>query len=214
MKTLNEIYNHVIKTQRTDKGRGFKNHLELYGDLFSSYRENASKVFEIGVNRGGSISMWHEYFSNATIYGLDINPEAMERVKGERTVGILLDQSDKAQLGIFGLKHGPFDIGIDDGSHVWSHQILTFETLFPYIKPGGLFVCEDVLTSYPFWLQNSKSAKRIRYATGNISTIDYFKELVDKINFYGKEPSGENTILHEIDWISFRYNSVFIRKCK
>ena len=43
---------------------------------------------------------------------------------------------------------GNFDIVIDDGSHVPSHQLLTFETVWPHITPGGIFVIEDIETSY------------------------------------------------------------------
>ncbi len=60
------------------------------------------------------------------------------------------------QLDAFALR-GPFDIGIDDGSHIWCHQILAFERLWPAIKRGGLYVIEDVLTSYDAWLARSRA---------------------------------------------------------
>jgi hypothetical protein len=40
------------------------------------------------------------------------------------------------------------DVVVDDGSHVCSHQITTFKTLYPYLKPGGIFFVEDVTTNY------------------------------------------------------------------
>lgn len=219
MKTLKEIHDYEIRKdiRRTDKGRGRRNHLELYEQVFPGYRHSASKLFEIGVRYGGSIRIWHEYFPKATIYGLDISAKAVAGVEGERIVGVQLDQSDKEQLEAFGRNHGPFDIGIDDGSHVWSHQILTFESLWKYIRPGGLFVIEDVLTSYPIWLQHSNSAKLIDYTQGGVNVVEYFKTLIDEINFHGKDwdsidPSEYTEFQRTIDWISFRSNSIFIRR--
>ena len=41
-------------------------------------------------------------------------------------------------------KETPLDIIIDDGSHASVHQHLTLGVLFPALKPGGLFVIEDL----------------------------------------------------------------------
>jgi predicted O-methyltransferase YrrM len=216
VKTLREIYNYETRAdpRRTDKGRGVRNLIELYEQLFSAHRGSASKVFEIGVRRGGSIRMWRKYFPNATIYGLDIDAGAVNRVIGERALGIQIDQSDNDQLEAFGKQYGPFDIGIDDGSHIWSHQISTFERLWRYIRPGGLFVIEDTLTSYPIWLANSKSAQSIDYAQGAKSAVEYFKDLIDEINFDGREldKSEYTEFQRSIDWIAFRHNSIFIAR--
>lgn len=159
--------------------------------------------------------MWRNYFSTATVYGLDILKEVTDEVGGDRIVGIQLDQSDRKQLEAFGNEHGPFDIGIDDGSHVWSHQISTFETLWPRIKPGGMYIVEDVLTSYPAWLERSSLTARTNYTEGGVSAVTYFKRLIDEINFNGDDnaaPSDYTEYQRTIDWIAFRCNSVFIRK--
>ncbi|MHA2374451.1 MAG: class I SAM-dependent methyltransferase [Candidatus Thorarchaeota archaeon] len=219
MKSLREIYEFQVRKdyRATDKGRGARSHLELYQTLFDSYRQTATKLFEIGVRHGGSIRMWENYFPNATIYGLDIQEKAIRRLSGERIKGFQVDQSQTDQLEFFGKEQGPFDIGIDDGSHVWSHQILSFESLWPFIKPGGLYVVEDVLTSYDIWLDNSKSAQRIDYAQGGQSCIEYFKDLVDHINFYGEDWDSIETeeytdLQRTVDWIAFRANSIFVKK--
>ena len=34
--------------------------------------ETAQNILEIGIQNGGSIKLWRDYFINATIYGLDI----------------------------------------------------------------------------------------------------------------------------------------------
>ena len=38
----------------------------------------------------------------------------------------------------------PVDILIDDGGHKPEQQIVTLEQMLPHLKPGGVFICEDV----------------------------------------------------------------------
>ena len=88
--------------------------------------------------------MWTDYFPKATIYGADISPASQicesysSRVKFH-----LLDQRDEAQLKNLE-QFSPFDFIIDDGNHYWMEQILTFKTLFPYIRKGGIYFVEFV----------------------------------------------------------------------
>lgn len=218
MKTLREIYEFQVRKnyKATDKGRGVRNHLELYQTLFDPYREKTTKLFEIGVRHGGSIRIWQNYFPNAMVYGLDIQNKAVNRLNSQRHArikGFQIDQSQKDQLEKFVVENGPFDIGIDDGSHVWSHQILSFEVLWPAIKPGGLYVVEDVLTSYDTWLKQSASAQRIDYTQGGKSCVEYFKDLIDHVNFADIiEVEKYTEFQRTVDWIAFRANSIFVKK--
>jgi hypothetical protein len=36
------------------------------------------------------------------------------------------------------------DILIDDGGHKPFQQIVTFEEMYPHLRPGGVYICEDV----------------------------------------------------------------------
>jgi len=45
-------------------------------------------------------------------------------------------------------ERGGWDIIIDDGSHVPRHQLITFTSLFPCVRPGGVYVIEDIESSY------------------------------------------------------------------
>lgn len=204
MKALEEIYLDVIRddARLSDKGRGECPHLDLYDTFLAEYREKATSIFEIGVNYGGSISMWQEFFPNATIYGLDVKSWPLDRIKHlDRVIPIKLDQGDSVQLSEFA-SNGPFDVGIDDGSHIWSHQILTFEKLWPSIRAGGIYVVEDVLTSYQWYLDGVKST-HTDYAQGPITAVEYFKSLIDDLN--------ESHVLG-VDWILFRMNSIVVKK--
>ena len=40
------------------------------------------------------------------------------------------------------------DILIDDGGHTMRQQIVTFEEMFDFVKDGGVYLCEDLHTSY------------------------------------------------------------------
>jgi len=225
MMSMRDIFKSSISF--TDKNVGIRNHVGLYEVLFEEYRDRVEKLVEIGVSGGGSIEAWHKYFPQAEIYGLDIKDIALETISSiEGVTPIKLDQADPYQLQAFANDEGPFDIVIDDGSHVWSHQILSFEALWSHVSPGGVYVVEDIITSYPDWLERSKAsgglATRRFYDRGPISTVDYFKNLIDEINCHGALICSKNDatlsiesfteIQRTVDWISFRNNSIFIRR--
>ncbi len=229
MRELREIMeNNVVweKARDTDKSTGRRPHVDLYERVFPEYRESATSMFEIGIYKGGSIRSWHEYFPNATIYAVDFDPEYLANVEElglDRAVPVQLDQSKPEDLEHLA-SLGPFDIGIDDGSHIWSHQILTFEKLWPAIKPGGLYVLEDTMTSYQEWLDHTASSKsrhhkQVRGMGGydqGISCMDYFKNLLDEINIHGINvwvaPEKWTEMQRTVEWIGFRTDAVFIRK--
>jgi hypothetical protein len=130
----------------TDKVvHGYLPHYEL---LFNCFRHEAFDLLEIGVQRGASIRMWHEYFPQARIVGLDIEPiELEDEAALPRYTFVQGSQSDEAVLRRLTRAHR-FRVAIDDGSHVWSDQIFTFEQVFPELEDGGVYVCEDIHTSF------------------------------------------------------------------
>lgn len=117
---------------------------KAYYELFRGRENEVKKVLEIGVNAGGSLRMWEEYFQNASIWGLDIRPEVM--FKAGRITTIVADQSNAGSLLTALTATGPedFDLIIDDGSHELHHQIISMRTLLPFLKPQGWYVIEDV----------------------------------------------------------------------
>ena len=219
-KSLSEICKEITDRDisSTDKNRGPHDFMSLYSQIFAPYRDSAEKMFEIGVNRGGSIVMWERYFKKAIIHGLDIyfRKGKARMIEHDRLKLIELDQSKKDQLENFGKTYGPFDIGIDDGSHVWSHQILTFETLWPYIKPNGLFVIEDVITSYEWWIKQEGQKRLNRnYNEKHPNCVEYFQNMIHHLNFDGNDtlpPETWTIYQNTIDWIAFRTNTIFIKK--
>ncbi len=131
----------------TDKSSIGHDYLGFYERFLGPIRSNPDvRVLEIGVHQGASLRMWESYFSNAIIVGFDKNPDttnhASDRIRIE--VG---DQSDAADLLRVAMRFGPFDLIIDDGSHIWDHQILSFQCLLPFEREGGFYIMENIDTS-------------------------------------------------------------------
>jgi len=156
---------------RTDKSSGGHNYLALYERYFAPIRSEKVKILEIGVLNGASLAVWEEYFPNGTIIGADIN-NAVRRFARPRVEIAIIDQSDIEQLVQLGLKYGPFDVIIEDGSHFWDHQITSLKTLFPFVKNGGIYIVEDLQTNY------GRMEATYRGVAG-ISCAEYLKKLVD-----------------------------------
>jgi len=145
----------------TDKSSDFHDYMALYGRHFGPRRKSVRSLLEIGVGGisswggyetdagGQSLRMWSRYFPNATIVGVDLHPK---RVTGPRILFEQGDQSDETFLASLVQKYGPFDIVIDDGSHIGRHVAASFKALWSGVRPGGLYVIEDLGTAYhPEW---------------------------------------------------------------
>ena len=152
----------------------WKHYFEIYDRYFSRYRGTDVCIVEFGVFQGGSLQMWKEYFgANAKIFGIDINPHCKE-FEDEQVKIFVGDQEDRIFLKSLTEKIPKIDILIDDGGHTMKQQISTYEELFPYIDEKGVYLCEDLHTSYwPEWGGGYK--KRGTF-------IEYSKNFIDSIN--------------------------------
>jgi ubiquinone/menaquinone biosynthesis C-methylase UbiE len=133
---------------RTDKHYEHDYFNLVYNDLFNPISKNIKKFVEVGIGGGGSVELWRDYFKNATIYGLDINPNIS--VENENRIKLKqINQSDKEQLNQFCLEHPDNDIDVilDDGSHKMYDQQITLAKFFKILKPGGIYIIEDLHTS-------------------------------------------------------------------
>lgn len=115
-----------------------------YHDLFADRRMDVKRVLEVGVNAGGSLKMWSEFFPNAEIVGLDIRRNVL--YDEGKIKCFYADQGDEASLLHAIAESGPalYDLIIDDGSHELAHQILTANTLMQFLAPDGIYVIEDI----------------------------------------------------------------------
>ncbi len=122
----------------------WRHYFETYHTHFSKFRGKRPKILEIGVYSGGSLEMWREYFgADCEIFGVDINPECRQFQKEGITIKIA-NQSDRSFWRKFREEVGEVDIVIDDGGHRPRQQRPTFEEIFRCIKPGGVYLCEDI----------------------------------------------------------------------
>jgi hypothetical protein len=138
-----------IEERRQGAGIWKWNHYsDIYDRHFRHFRGKETHVLEIGVYSGGSLEMWREYFGPlATIYGVDIQPDC--RVyETDRTKIFIGDQADRSFWREFRQKVPVLDIVIDDGGHAPEQQIVTLEELLPFLRPGGVYLCEDVHWAY------------------------------------------------------------------
>lgn len=122
------------------------------------YRKN--HLIEIGVGGfssdemyrgpapGGSLRVWRDFLPRSRVVGFDL--EAKSVALGSRVTFVRGDQGNEGDLAraVSGLGAAP-NIVIDDGSHLVDHARASFNYLFPLMPAGGLYVVEDLHTS--FW---------------------------------------------------------------
>ena len=106
---------------------------------------------------------------------------------------------------------------VDDGSHVPAHNIISFETLWKNVRPGGLYVIEDIETSYyPQTSLYGYTFKAGILAPSPLNVLSRFRKYADVINQGYIGENGHRYSLFEGDdsimEIGFARNIIFIRK--
>jgi hypothetical protein len=205
----------LAKKHGTDKwGRHF--YAKYYDTYLSKFRNQKLNLLEIGVGGyenpsegGDSLRMWKEYFPKGNIVGIDIHDKSS---LSESRIQIFQgSQDDRDFLQHVVSKVGGVDIIIDDGSHVNSHVLISFEILFPLLSENGIYVVEDTQTSY--WPHRGGDSFNLN---NKKCSMGFLKSLVDGLNyqefdnpFYSPSYTDKN-----ITGISFFHNIVFIEKGK
>lgn len=135
----------------TDK-HGHHDYCRHYQQMFQPFRNEPISLLEIGIGGeekldvgGHSLRMWAEFFPHAKIYGVDIYDKSFCDTGRIKT--FVADQSDsEAMIPI--MRGTDPDIFIDDGNHRSPYTIATFGICWPLLKPGGIYVIEDIHASY------------------------------------------------------------------
>ena len=126
---------------RAASGHGYTIYYDYY---LRSLLSKPISLLEIGVLDGKSLATWNKFFAAASIYGLDLDP-ACSRFENDRTKVIIGSQADAGVLAdVCNKVPDGFDVIIDDGSHYVKHVIASFQGLFDHLKPGGIYVIEDL----------------------------------------------------------------------
>jgi len=152
-------------------------YLTYYDEIFSRIRYERIKLFEIGVQNGGSLDTWSSYFENGILFlGCDIDEKCSLLSYDDPRVKVIVGNAN--ELTTF--KNiidtcSAFDIVIDDGSHMSMDILNSFISYFPYVKPGGVYIIED---THSLYLDNFGGG--ILNDNGGYA---FFKKMIDVINF-------------------------------
>ncbi|MDR1608799.1 MAG: class I SAM-dependent methyltransferase [Deltaproteobacteria bacterium] len=133
---------------KTDKRSGQRGHdfLRKYEFFLRPFKDLEFTLLELGVYKGASLRMWADYFPQAKIVGVDNEPQTVA-AESERIQVIL---GDLAQLDFLqSLTAIEPSVIIDDASHWWPDQLRAFFALYPYLETGGVYIMEDIHTSFP-----------------------------------------------------------------
>jgi hypothetical protein len=129
-------------------GRGIwkvDHYFEIYHRHFKKFIGQEVHIVEVGVYSGGSLEMWKEYFGPwCRVYGVDVNP-ACKAYEADRIKILIGDQGDRRFWESFRKQVPSVDVLVDDGGHLPEQQIVTLEEMLSHLRPGGVYLCEDVL---------------------------------------------------------------------
>lgn len=149
-------------------------YFDIYDFYFNKFIGKPVVILEIGVFQGGSLNMWKNYFGkDAQIFAIDINPEC-KQFENENIKIFIGSQEDPEFLRYVKKQIPKVDILIDDGGHSMRQQIISFEELYEHIKDDGIYLIEDLHTSY--WSDYGGGYK------SPVSFIEYSKNFIDYLN--------------------------------
>lgn len=128
----------------TDKSYYVHNYLSKYEHFLKNFRDKQFTLLELGVYEGASERMWQDYFQQAKIVGVDIDPDCKQYESNRIHIEIAdLGKNETLQR----LRDYHPTIIVDDASHLWSHQIKALFALFDVLPSGGIYICEDMETA-------------------------------------------------------------------
>ena len=173
--------------------------------LFTHLRTAPIRILEIGVggyaddDRGGqSLEVWRDYFPHAQIVGIDIQKKTMDL--GPRVSILQGSQVDPDFLDDLVKTHGPFDIIVDDGSHRNEHIVESYRLLFPTLVPGGIYVAEDVQTSF-----HPRFGGSLEMTAPN--SVGYFGQIAQGLSTHSDAP-----LVHNIAAMERFHNMIAVHK--
>lgn len=178
-------------------------YFDVYDRHFHRFRNKEIVILEIGVSQGGSLQMWKNYFGDkARIIGIDVDPRCKE-LEEENVQIFIGSQSDRNFLREVVSQIPKVDILIDDGGHKMEQQIVSFEELFDHIKDNGVYLSEDLHTSY--WIKYGGGYKR------RGTFIEYTKNIIDYLNAFHSEQKSlkVNKYTKSIESLHY-YDSIFV----
>lgn len=188
---MEKIFNSLEK-----KSHKWSRYMSVYAQYLERFKDTPITLVEVGVQNGGSLELWSKILHpKSLIIGIDIDPKCAKlqfkkTVKTADVQVVIGDQSNRAFWKSFLERTGGIDFFIDDGGHTMLQQIVTFEEVLPYVKPNGVYLCEDTHTSYYEW-------ENAGYKNPD-SFIEYTKNLVDVLHIDHYETRTEALKKHNV----------------
>lgn len=169
----------------TDKSSRWHNYTSIYVNYFAALRNTPIKFLEIGFAQGCSARTWDQYFVNgqSQLYFIDVDQNCYRSTSGlsQRCKLDMVDQADSNALRSYIERvGGNFDVIIDDGRHIMEQQIVSFCELFPHVKSGGVYIIEDLHTSYSE--EYGGSPMVAPYDSPRKTMVNFLKNLIDDLN--------------------------------
>ncbi|QSR88426.1 class I SAM-dependent methyltransferase [Methylacidiphilum caldifontis] len=151
-------------------------YLKFYDSVFLKFKNMPINLLEIGVQNGGSLEIWSQYFKKAAkIVGCDINSRCKELIFSDPRIRVIIgDASQEDTKKQIISESSTFNLIIDDGSHKSSDVIKNFALYFPYLENNGIYIVEDLHCSY--W-KEFEGGLYYPY-----TTVGFLKKLVDIIH--------------------------------
>jgi Methyltransferase domain len=173
MSQITETFN-IHQGKMLDK---WSSYLHIYDSVLESRRDKIFNIIEIGIQNGGSVELWAKIFNNLkSISAIDINPECSKLDFADKRIEVYIGDANSDNI-IDRLRHKSerIDLVIDDGSHLSRDIIVSFLNYFKFLRPGGIYIVEDLHCSY--WEEFSGGLFH------PFSSISFFKNLIDSLNF-------------------------------
>jgi hypothetical protein len=164
--------------------------------------------------------MWRSYFGEKShVYGVDIE-EACKAYENEHVSVFIGDQADRAFWDTFRKSVEGIDILIDDGGHMPEQQQITLEEMLPYLRPGGVYLCEDVhgcfnrFSSFATGLVHELNRGNLISGSLTQSSVSQFQSSIHSIHFYPYlvviekhrvPPTKLSSLKHGTEWQPFLF---------
>lgn len=157
-------------------------YFDIYHRHLQHFRGKKMHLLEIGVASGGSLQMWKAYFGpRLRVTGVDCCPFSGMRgeLEDHRTSIWIGNQEDPQFWDELVQSVPPIDVVIDDGSHVGRMQLEAFQSLWPYLAPGGAYIVEDMMFAYMDMA--SMASKDSDFFKGHTHWVEKLKHLMDEM---------------------------------
>jgi predicted O-methyltransferase YrrM len=220
-----DVNESLMQLYRTHEGKvsdKWSSYLKLYDSILRGRRLELRSLLEIGVQNGGSLEIWAKYFPNAEhIVGCDIDERCRALTYSDLRIRVFVGDATQSATCAAIASHSPsFDVVIEDGSHIPKDVIAAFLLYWPQVKPGGMFIAEDLhcdyFPSHQGSIRRRDTANRFFMSLTQLVNYEHWQGVVPPVSLFGDFPTVTASIAQgwtdSIAAISFHNSVVVIHK--